>query len=303
MGGKISRNAPDNEDLPSPSFIMSPGLVKKTCIQCDPGGNQCCSGGILTKDPHPYPLVYVKGRGLGWAPTLRTRKDIKTTTETNINTKWGSNQLDCVKCGKYLRGMNVNQPLILSPASWGGWRGMLRPDQLLILVTQLKKEWMSIKSIPCQWRKLNRLKIQKKSVNSIGSVEISITTWAEEADVATKLEYFASDIENCTVEKVAVVAKGEAAKVFKVGTDTGMKKYLRCNKCRQCIFLIPAHLNQFAGGHQGPRRGLMRRERRSAAKEPIKILRNQWMQSELLRFVFPLHLKKLMRLPNCPNFQ
>ena len=121
--------------------------------------------------------------------------------------------------------------------------------------------------------------------------------------MATKLEYSASDIEKYTVEKVAVVAKGEAAKVFKIGTDTGMKKYLRCNKCGQYISLIPAHLNQFAGGHQGPRRGLMRRERRSAAKEPIKILRNQLLQSELLRFVFPLHLKKLMRLPNCQNFQ
>jgi hypothetical protein len=40
----------------------------------------------------------------------------------------------------------------------------------------------------------------------------------------------------CTVEKVAVVAKGEAAKDFKICTYTGMKKYLRCDKCGN-IFL------------------------------------------------------------------
>ena len=53
MGGKFSRNAPYNEE---PSSAVS--------------------GGILTKDPHPYPLVYVKGGG-GSAPTMRTRKDRK----------------------------------------------------------------------------------------------------------------------------------------------------------------------------------------------------------------------------------
>ena len=73
-------------------------------------------------------------------------------------------------------------------------------------------------------------------MNSVRSVEISITTWAEEAGEATKLEYYASDIEKCTVEKVAVVAKGEAAKDFKICTYTGMKKYLRCDKCGN-IFL------------------------------------------------------------------
>ena len=82
------------------------------------------------------------------------------------------------------------------------------------------------------------------------------------------------DIEKCTVEKIAVVAKVEAAKDVKIGTYTAIKKYLRCNKCGKYISLIPALVNQFAGGHKGPRRGPMRRERRSAAKEPIKILRN-----------------------------
>ena len=41
---------------------------------------------------------------------------------------------------------------------------------------------------------------------------LGITTKVEEADEATKLEYSASDIEKCTVEENAVVAKGEAAK-------------------------------------------------------------------------------------------
>ena len=92
-----------------------------------------------------------------------------------------------------------------------------------------------MKLILGQWRKLNLLNSQKK-VNSIGSVKISITTWAEEADEATKLEYSASDIEKCTVEKVAVASKGEAAKDFKIGTNTVIKIYLKCDNCGN-IFL------------------------------------------------------------------
>ena len=46
-----------------------------------------------------------------------------------------------------------------------------------------------------------------------------------------KLEYYASDLEKCTVEKVAVVVNGEAAKDFKICTNAGMKKYQRCDKC------------------------------------------------------------------------
>jgi hypothetical protein len=45
---------------------------------------------------------------------------------------------DCGKCGKYSRSMDVNQPQYLSPAEGG--RGILWPEQLLILVTQLKKQ-------------------------------------------------------------------------------------------------------------------------------------------------------------------
>ena len=70
--------------------------------------------------------------------------------------------------------------------------------------------------------------------------------------MATKLEYSASDIEKCTVEKVAVDAKGEAAKDFKIGTNTGMKKYLRCDKCGKYLSLIPALLNQFTGATRAP---------------------------------------------------
>ena len=73
----------------------------------------------------------------------------------------------------------------------------------------------------------------EKKVNLTGSVDIFITTWAEEADddEASTLEYSSSDIEPCTVEKDAVVSKGEAVKDFKIATNTGMKKYLRCEKC------------------------------------------------------------------------
>ena len=42
--------------------------------------------------------------------------------------------------------------------------------------------------------------------------------------MATKLKFSSSGIEKCTVEKVAVVAKGEAAKDFKICTNTGFKK-------------------------------------------------------------------------------
>ena len=81
-------------------------------------------------------------------------------------------------------------------------------------------------------------------MNSIGSVEISITTWAKETDEATKLEYSASDIEKCTVENVSVVAKGEAAKDLKIGTNTGTKKDMRCDQCGKYLSLIPALLNK-----------------------------------------------------------
>ena len=42
MGGKVSRNVSNNEELSSPSFIMSPCLVKQICIQGYPGGKQRC---------------------------------------------------------------------------------------------------------------------------------------------------------------------------------------------------------------------------------------------------------------------
>ena len=56
-------------------------------------------------------------------------------------------------------------------------------------------------------------------------------------------------MEKFTIEKVVVDAKGEAAKDFKIGTNTGMKKYLRCGKYP---FLLPALLNQFTGATRDP---------------------------------------------------
>ena len=51
---------------------------------------------------------------------------------------------------------------------------------------------------------------------------------------------------------VAVVAKGEAATEFKIGTNTGLKKYLRCDKRGKYISLIPALLNKFKGAIRAP---------------------------------------------------
>ena len=55
-------NAPGNEKLSSPSFIMSPWLVKKTCIQGDPGGKQCCFWRDSDKIPTTIPFCLHKGR-------------------------------------------------------------------------------------------------------------------------------------------------------------------------------------------------------------------------------------------------
>ena len=63
---------------------------------------------------------------------------------------------------------------------------------------------------------------------------------------------FASDLEKLTVEKVSVVAKGEPAKDSKIGTNTLMKKYLRCDKCVEYLYLIPALLNQITGATRAP---------------------------------------------------
>ena len=65
MGGKVLRNAPDNEELSSPSFILSPWLVKKTCVQDDPAGKQCCFWRDSEKRPTPLPSCLCKGRGGG----------------------------------------------------------------------------------------------------------------------------------------------------------------------------------------------------------------------------------------------
>ena len=114
-----------------------------------------------------------------------------------------------------------------------------------------------------------------------------------------------SDIEKCNVENVAVVAKGEAAKEIKIGTNTGTKKFMMCDKCGKYLSLIPALLNQFTGAIRAPGGGWIGGRGDLQPKNLLnsQILRNQWVQSKLLRFLLPLHLKKLMRLPNCQNFQ
>ena len=56
----------------------------------------------------------------------------------------------------------------------------------------------------------------------------------------------------CTGKKVAVVAKGEPAKDFKIGTNKGMKKYLRCHRCGKYFSLIPALLNKFTVATRAP---------------------------------------------------
>ena len=61
MGGKVSRNAPDNEDLTSPSFIMLPWFLKNTCLQSDPGGNKCCFWKDSDKWPTHIPYTSLQG--------------------------------------------------------------------------------------------------------------------------------------------------------------------------------------------------------------------------------------------------
>ena len=63
------------------------------------------------------------------------------------------------------------------------------------------------------------------SDKSVITAEISSSTWSKETDEPTNLEYSVSDIETFTVEKVAVVAKGEAGKDFKTDTNSQMNQY------------------------------------------------------------------------------
>ena len=63
MGGKDYRNAPNNNELSSPSFIMSLWLVKKTGIHGATGGKQCSFWGDSDKRPTPIPSCLHKGRG------------------------------------------------------------------------------------------------------------------------------------------------------------------------------------------------------------------------------------------------
>ena len=71
----------------------------------------------------------------------------------------------------------------------------------------------------------------------------------EETEPAENTE---NDIEKCTVEKGAVVAKCEAAKDFKIDTNTAVKTYLMFEKCGKYLSLIPALPNQFTGATRAP---------------------------------------------------
>ena len=148
----------------------------------------------------------------------------------------------------------------------------------------------------------------EKKVNSIGSAEIYITTWTEEADEATNLGYSSSDMEKWTVKKIAVVAKvfgkDEAAKHFKIGTNTEMKNHLRCDMCGKYLSLIPTLLNQFTGA---TRSNCWWEGRKHL--QPKNLSNDQNTEKSVSAmiaadiFLFPLNLKKLMRLSNCQNFQ
>ena len=82
-----------------------------------------------------------------------------------------------------------------------------------------------MKLLLSQLKKLNLLKMLKILSYQWMPLRFLFSTWAEETDEATNIEDSVSDIEKCTVEKVAVVAKGEAGKDFKTDTNTQMKQY------------------------------------------------------------------------------
>ena len=107
--------------------------------------------------------------------------------------------LRCDKCGKHFRTMDVTPPQYLrtsplkqlagatrapgggpAPEDWGGGRGELQPEQLLRLVTLLKKQWMSMKLLrPESVEEIEPAEYAEnteKSGNTIRVSEISIFT-------------------------------------------------------------------------------------------------------------------------------
>ena len=137
MEDKVFRNVPDNEQSFSPSFTMSPWLVKKACIQGDPGGKQSCFRKNYEERPTSIPCCLHEGGWGGPAPSPEGIED--RLQETKTDTKPVSIHWDCEKCGKYFRYMDVTQPKYISPSGSRGGRRKLEPEQLLILVTLLKK--------------------------------------------------------------------------------------------------------------------------------------------------------------------
>ena len=134
---------------------------------------------------------------------------------------------------------------------------------------------------------------------SIESVEISITTWVEKADVATKLEYSASDIKKVNCWTSCCCCQRWSCQRFQDWHLYRDEEIFEVWQVWKIYFSNPSIFEPVYRGHQGPRRGLMRRERRSAFKEHTEISVSAIRAAEIL---FPLNLKKLMRLPNYQSF-
>ena len=65
MGSIVARNVSNNEELSSPTFIMSPWLVKKTCILGYLGGQQWCFWRDSDQRLTPIPSTQREERGGG----------------------------------------------------------------------------------------------------------------------------------------------------------------------------------------------------------------------------------------------
>ena len=147
--------------------------------------------------------------------------------------------LTCDKWGKHVRTMNVTPPQYLRraplkqlagafrapgggpvPEDWGGGRGELQAEQLLRLVTLLKKQWMSMKLL--QSKSVEEIELveyaenTEKSSNTIKVSVISIFT--SEVEKLMRLlisnKYFLWQRTVCSRKKLYVIVKVEAAKTI-----------------------------------------------------------------------------------------
>ena len=97
--------------------------------------------------------------------------------------------------------------------------------------------WKISKRFGCQPTQISR----RRERNATARDAINVGNTIEETVNVDEINHVPveetePDIEKCTVEKAAVVANGEAAKEFKICTNTGMKKYLWCESVEN-IFL------------------------------------------------------------------